>query len=99
MHVVALSVDLHLRQVHSLKEKRSVIRPILDGSRRRFGVAAAEVAYQDRWQRAGLGFSVVASTPAHAVEVMDRVERFIWSFPEVEVLGAERYWLEESHAW
>ncbi len=99
MHVAALSMDLHLPQVHSLKEKRSVIRPILDGCRRRFGVAAAEVDYQDRWQRAGLGFSVVASTPAHAAEVLDSVERFVWSFPEVEVLSAERHWLEESRAW
>ncbi len=63
MHVAALSVDLHLPQSHSLKEKRAVIRPILDGCRHRFRVAAAEVAYQDRWQRAGLGFGVVASTP------------------------------------
>ena len=62
-------------------------------------MAAAEVAYQDRWQRAGLGFSLVGSTRPHAVEVMDRVERFIWSFPEAEVLSAERYWLEETHAW
>jgi uncharacterized protein YlxP (DUF503 family) len=99
VHVAALSMDLHLPQVHSLKEKRSVIRPILDGCRHRFGVAAAEVAYQDRWQRAGLGFSVVASTPAHAAEVMDSVERFVWSFPEAEVLSTERHWLEESRAW
>ena len=99
MHVGALSMDLHLPEVHSLKEKRSVIRPILDGCRHRFGVAAAEVGYQDRWQRAGLGFSVVASTPAHAAEVLDRVERFVWSFPEAEVLSAERHWLEESRAW
>jgi uncharacterized protein YlxP (DUF503 family) len=99
VHVAALSMDLHLPQVHSLKEKRSVIRPILDGCRHRFGVAAAEVAYQDRWQRAGLGFSVVASTPSHAAEVMDSVERFVWSFPEAEVLSAERHWLEETRAW
>src|ERR1700730_9931181 len=99
MHVVALSMDLHLPQVHSLKEKRSVIPPILAGCRHPFGVAAAEGAYQDLWQRAGLGFSVVASTPAHAAEVIDRVERFIWSFPEAEVLHAERQWLEDTHAW
>jgi uncharacterized protein len=99
VHVAALSMDLHLPQVHSLKEKRSVIRPVLDGCRHRFGVAAAEVAYQDRWQRAGLGFSVVASTPAHAAEVLDSVERFVWSFPEAEVLSTERHWLEESRAW
>jgi uncharacterized protein YlxP (DUF503 family) len=99
LHVGALAVDLHFPQVHSLKEKRSVIRPILDGCRHRFGVAAAEVAYQDRWQRAGLGFSAVSSTPAQVAEVLDRVERFVWSFPEAEVLSAERHWLEESHAW
>ncbi len=99
MHVVALSIDLRLPQVHSLKEKRSVVRPILDGCRHRFGVAAAEVAYQDRRQRAGLGFSVVSSTPAHAALIMDSVERFVWSFPEAEVLSAERHWLEESRAW
>jgi len=98
MHVVALSIDLHLPQVHSLKEKRSVIRPMLEGCRHRFGVAAAEVDYQERWQRAELGFSVVSSTRSHALDVMDRVERFIWSFPEAEVLGAERHWLEESRA-
>jgi uncharacterized protein YlxP (DUF503 family) len=99
VHVAALSVDLHLPEAHSLKEKRAIIRPILDGCRHRFQVAAAEVAYQDRWQRAGLGFGVVASTPAHAADVLDRVERFIWSFPEAEVVGTERHWLEERRAW
>lgn len=94
MHVGALAFDLHLPEVHSLKEKRAVIRPILDGARNRYRVAAAEVGDQDKWQRARLGIAAVASTSAHVSEVLDEVERFVWSFPEVEVVDAERSWVE-----
>jgi len=86
--------DLHLPAVHSLKEKRAVIRPILDGARNRFHVAVAEVDHQDQWQRAGLGMAAVAATVGHIEEVLDRVERFVWSFPEVEVIAAERSWVD-----
>ncbi len=63
-----------------------MIKPILDGARRRFQVAAAEVGYQDKWQRAELGFAVVAGSSGHATDVLQSVERFVWSFPEIEVL-------------
>lgn len=94
MHVGALSFDLHLPSVHSLKEKRAVIRPILDGARHRYRVAAAEVGEQHKWQRAHLGVAAVAGTTGHVVEILDEVERFVWSFPEVEVVAAERSWVE-----
>jgi uncharacterized protein YlxP (DUF503 family) len=86
--------DLHLPACHSLKEKRAVIKPILDGARHRYAVAAAEVDHQDRWQRAALGVAAVASTPRHVAEVLDAVERFVWSFPEVEVVSADRSWAD-----
>ena len=98
MHVAALSVDLHLPSSHSLKDKRSVVRPILDGCRQRYGVAAAEVAWQDRWQRAGLGIAAVSSTVAQVTSVLDAVERFVWSFPEVEVTDCRREWMEVESA-
>jgi hypothetical protein len=85
---------LHLPQVRSLKDKRAVLRPILEGCRHRFSVATAEVGLQDLWQSAELGVAAVASTPRHVTEVLDAVERFVWSFPEVEVVSAERFWLE-----
>jgi uncharacterized protein len=53
-------------------------------------VAAAEVDRHDKWQRAALGFAAVAGDGGHVAEVLDRVERFVWSFPEVEVLEAAR---------
>lgn len=96
MHVGALSLDLHLPMVHSLKEKRAVIRPILDGARHRYHVAAAEVGAQDKWQRAQLGVAAVAGSPAHVEEILDEVERFVWSFPEVEVVDSGRSWVESA---
>jgi uncharacterized protein len=86
--------DLHLPACHSLKEKRAVITPILEGCRRRYAVAAAEVAFQDKWQRAGLGVATVAGSAGHATDVLDEVERFVWSFPEVEVVETERTWAD-----
>jgi uncharacterized protein len=94
VHVASLTIELHLRASHSLKQKRALVRPILDGCRHRFSVAAAEVADQDRWQRATLGMATVSGSAHHATEVLDAVERFVWSFPEVEVTACRRNWLE-----
>jgi uncharacterized protein YlxP (DUF503 family) len=94
VHAAALCIELHLRGAHSLKEKRAIIRPILEGCRHRYQVAAAEVDHQQLWQRAGLAMSAVAGDAGHVSDVLDQVERFVWSFPEVEVVDAQRYWLE-----
>jgi uncharacterized protein len=94
VHVLTMRVDLHLGESRSLKSKRAVLKPITEGARRRFGVAVAEVGYEDTWQRTSLGFAVVSNSPHHATEVIDQVERFIWSIPGIQVLNAERHWLE-----
>ena len=96
MVVLALRLDLHLPEVRSLKEKRAVIKPVIEGARRRYSVAVGEVARQDQWQRAELEIAVVSAQHGHATEVMDEVERFVWSFPELEVVDAHRRWIEED---
>jgi uncharacterized protein YlxP (DUF503 family) len=94
MHVAALRVDIHISDSTSLKAKRSVVRHLLDTARRRYGVAAAEVEFNDLWQRAGLCFAAVAKDAGHVEEVLDSVERFVWSHPEIEVSASGRHWLE-----
>lgn len=94
MHVAALRMELHLADSSSLKEKRAVVRHLVESARRRFGVSASEVSHHDRWQRAGIGFSVVAPSVSHVEELLDRVERFVWSHPEVTVISSSRHWLE-----
>ena len=94
MHAAALVMELHLPESGSLKEKRSVIRHLLDTSRRRFSVSASEVDHQDLHQRAALAFAVVAPTAGRVEEVLDRIERFVWSEPRVVVLSSARHWLD-----
>jgi uncharacterized protein len=94
VHVAALEMELHLADSGSLKAKRAVVRHVIETARRRFGVSASEVSHHDRWQRAGIGFSVVSPTVGHAEELLDRVERFVWSHPEFTVLSSSRHWLE-----
>ncbi len=65
-----------------------MVKPILEGARRRFQVSAAEVAHHDKWQRAALGFALVGPDASHLSDVLAAVERFVWSFPEAEVHAA-----------
>lgn len=96
MHACTLAVELRVPAAGSLKAKRAAIRPILDGARARFRVAAAEVGFQEQWQRALLGFATVAGDAHQVTEVLDKLERFVWSHPDVEVVAATRSWLEEG---
>ena len=96
MHVAVLKLDLHIPQSRSLKAKRAVVKPIVEGIRHRWAVAVAEVDHQNQWQRAELGVAVVAGKQATAAEVLDAVERFVWSNPEIEVLAADRTWVDDA---
>jgi uncharacterized protein YlxP (DUF503 family) len=86
--VGTLTADLLLGDVHSLKEKRSVVRPLVAELRRRFAVAAAETGDADLHRRAEIAVAVVASTHRHVVEVLADCERFVAGRPEVELLSA-----------
>lgn len=94
LHAAAVEFDLHLPEERSLKAKRSVIKPIVEGLKKRYSVAAAEVGYHDQWQRTVIAAAAVASSHAHLLDILDEVERFVWSFPEVQVLSSERHWLD-----
>jgi hypothetical protein len=73
-----------------------VVRPIVEGLIKRFHVAAAEVDHLDQWQRSVIGVAAVSGTYTHVCEVLDACDRFVWSHPELEVLSAERTWLDEE---
>lgn len=85
-----LEFDLLLGDVHSLKQKRSVVRPIVAELQRRFTVTAAEVDALDLHRRASIGMAVVAADRTHVVDVLDAAERLVAARPEIELLSARR---------
>ncbi|HEU5266344.1 MAG TPA: DUF503 domain-containing protein [Jatrophihabitans sp.] len=85
-----LSADLLLGDVHSLKEKRSVVRPIVAELARRFSVSAAETDHQELYRRSEVSVAVASGDRAHVVEVLDRCERLIAGRPEIDLLATRR---------
>lgn len=77
MHVGIGEVTLRLAGSHSLKEKRQVIRSLLERVRRRYNAAVAEVDEQDSWQTAVIGIAVLSGQAAHADQQLARVLEFI----------------------
>ena len=96
VHAAAVLFDIHIPEARSLKAKRAVVRPVVEGLRHRFRVSAAEVDFHDQWQRARIGVAVVAESNRHLDEVLDACERFVDSHPEIEVLDMNTSYLEEQ---
>lgn len=94
MWVGTLELDLLLGgpdlTVGSLKEKRSLVRPVIAELRRRFDVAAAEAGHLELHRRALIGVAVVAADRAQCVRVLDSCERAVADRPELELLSARQ---------
>jgi uncharacterized protein YlxP (DUF503 family) len=90
MYVGALELDVLLGDVRSLKQKRSVIRPLIADLRKRFEVSVAEAGHLDLHRRALVGVAVVAADGGHVRDVLDECERLVAGRPEVELLSARR---------
>jgi uncharacterized protein YlxP (DUF503 family) len=85
-----IEFDVLLGDVHTLKEKRSVVRPLLAEIRRRFDVSVTEAGLQEQYRRTIVGAGLVSADRAHLVEVLGAVERFVAGLPELELLSARQ---------
>lgn len=77
MIIGVLTVELFIGEANSLKEKRRVLKSVIERIRNRFNVSIAEVGGQDTWQRSTLGVAFVSCEQSHAHQVLAAVVRFI----------------------
>ncbi len=89
MTIGLLTVELHIEEADSLKDKRQVLKSLLAHLRNEFNVSASEVADHDVWRRATIGVAVVASDNAFAHQVLDKVTDHIESNPRVALGHSE----------
>ena len=83
MVIVSVLLTLHLPGVQSLKEKRAVVRSLVERLRSRRRLAAAEVGAQEQLQRAQVGFAVVSGDLTTARRLAEEARRFV----DAELLG------------
>jgi uncharacterized protein YlxP (DUF503 family) len=83
------TLDLVIPEANSLKDKRSVIKSMLEGMRSRFNVSAAEVEHLDTWRRATVAISCVSNNQAFTNQVLDKVLDWVEANPRVSVTNVE----------
>jgi uncharacterized protein len=88
VYVGAVELDVLFGDVHSLKQKRSLVRPVIAELRRRFEVAAAEAGHEELHRRSLIGVAAVAADAGHVQEVLDACERLVAGRPELDLLSA-----------
>lgn len=89
MIVGAAVVEIHVHGSRSLKEKRGVVRSVIQRLRNDFSIAVAEVGGQDTWQRAVIGMSTVGIDPGRVRGVLERAVAFVDSLGLAEVVGSD----------
>lgn len=94
MHAAAVRYDLRLGAARSLKDKRRILKPLLESLRRRFNVSATEVDFYDLPGRATIGVAIVSAELFQISKTTRQVERFMMSCPEVEILGTDAAYLD-----
>ena len=77
MIIGACTITLYLPGIHSLKEKRSIVKSLLARMRNEFNVSAAEVDAQDVHGRAVLGVACVSASGEYARGQLDAIIRWI----------------------
>ena len=91
MIVGTVELSIRLDGAFCLKDKRRVLRSLLDHARRDYKVAAAEVGDQDLWNSAVIGIACVSNDSAHAESILQRVIDLFDNHPEVEIESTDKH--------
>ena len=85
MIIGTCTVTLRSSWASSLKEKRMVIKSLIDRMKNKFNISVAEVDEQDSHKTAVIGFACVTNETAHANSIIDKVINFIENNTQAEV--------------
>ncbi len=86
MFVAVICADIKIGEKSSLKEKRKILRSVIDRLKNKFNVSVAEVGHQDKWQRSVIGFAILSNDNAHVNSSADKVINFLHDVPDIDVI-------------
>lgn len=90
MQIAAMTFRLHAPWVHSLKEKRMVVKSLVAKTQNSFHASVAEIAEQDTHQIIVIGVAVIVPNNALADHLMDEISGFIEANTDAEMLDETR---------
>jgi uncharacterized protein YlxP (DUF503 family) len=90
MIIGTMCITIHIPWVHSLKEKRMVVKSLCAKIHNKFNVSVAEVEEQDIHQTLVLGIACVAGDTSHADSILENILQFTEGNTEGEIIKVER---------
>lgn len=82
-------IRLRLFSPNSLKEKRRILKSLIERLKSRYNISIAEIGENDSWQIAEIGIAVVANKAVFADEVINKIVYFIDNFDSVEIIDID----------
>ncbi len=88
--VVAIGTfDLHFPEVHSLKEKRQIVRCLVDRVRAKFNASISEVEDNDLWQKGTIGVAIVSNDRTLLTQMGQKIEDILTDHDQVQMLNID----------
>ncbi|MCU0596267.1 MAG: DUF503 domain-containing protein [Desulfobacterota bacterium] len=89
MVVGTLKIEFRIQDNHSLKDKRKILRSMVDRVKNKFNASVAEVGSNDDWQRIELGVTTVGNDRRHMDSSLSNILGFIESMYLAEIVHVE----------
>ena len=89
MVVGTLKIEFRIRDNHSLKGKRKIVRSMVDRVKHRFNASIAEVGSNDNWQRIELGISTIGNDRRHIESTLGNILSFLESLYLAEIVNTD----------
>ena len=90
MIIACMTFTLRAPWVHSLKEKRMIVKSLASRLHNRFNVSASEIDEQDNHQIIVIGVAAIAPHSAMADSIMEEISSFVEDNTDAEIIGEER---------
>lgn len=87
MIIGSANIEITIGGVNSLKEKRAVIKSIINRIKAKFNVSIAEVGYNDKWQHSIIGICCVSNETSHANSMISNVINYIYNDGRVIIIS------------
>lgn len=89
MVIGILELEIKLFSSDSLKNKRRIIKSLIDGIRNNFNVSVSEIRHQDLWQRAGLGIVLLTTEGKFAQSILSKIVDFIKKDKKISLIDSK----------
>lgn len=91
MYVLLMEITLIIDEAYSLKDKRRVVKSVIDRSHQRYNISVAEVGNLDIINQADLAFAMVTNSRSHGLKVLNTIYSYIEASYPVEIVHQEIY--------